>query len=73
MKTWEYKILDHKYQNLKRWFQAMAENHPAGLNSAILLDKIIGPDGMFEWLEKIEDKLFDCSSILEALKTKERK
>lgn len=68
MTTWKYKVLDHKYENLKRWFQAMAKNHPDGLKSAVLLDSIIGKDGMFEWLDKTEDRIFDASDLIKEVK-----
>lgn len=58
MTEWEYKALDHKYNNLRRWFEAMKKNHPDGLNSVVLLDKIIGKNGMFECLENTEEALF---------------
>lgn len=67
-KTWNYNVLDHKYENIKRWFQAMADNHPNGLKSVVLLDKIIGKDGMFEWLEKTEDKILDASALIKLIK-----
>ena len=56
-KEWTYSILDHKYNNLKRWFQAMADSHPSGLNSVVLLDKIIGKDGMFDFMDKTQAEI----------------
>lgn len=56
MRNWEYKVLDARYNNLKRWFECMRDNHPSGLNSVVLLDKIIGKNGMFDFIDK-SDKL----------------
>lgn len=55
MKNWEYKVLDARYNNLKRWFECMRDNHPSGLNSVVLLDKIIGENGMFDFIDKSDE------------------
>ncbi len=72
-KVWDYKLLDPKYDNLKRWFEAMVINHPLGLNSSVRLGSIIGPGGMFDFLdngqklvdESIENVLFSVEPLFE--------